>query len=409
MRHALRLWSRQATRQTALTVFLIVSLAVSLAGGAFALSLNSAVLWRSLPFENARDLVSIQARDKDGQPRWLSWSELESITASRIEPFDSVAGFTAADFNALAEPGLPPEPLSATVVSANFFDIFGVQVALGRLPESDSYGASRDRVVLLTHDFWQRRYRGATDIVGRSIQLSRPDYLGGGDEGYRVVGVLTSDTWLFWKDFDVVVPMQAEVSRISDPSRGLFERTVGRTRRGAGISSARSSVPILLERIRMAGSNQPPASLSVSALQDAIFADLRPQLTVVLWLAIIVFSLAGINVVISAIAQAAEQRGGTAIRLAVGASYARLLGDTFYQHGITLEIALCSAVVITSVTLRSVAMGVDQTRTSAIWCKRPTPWPGLSRSVVCPIHSTSDGSRYRYEMPLRPQPPTARR
>ena len=470
MRHALRLWLRQASRQTALTAFLVLSLAISLGGGAFALSLNSAVLWRSLPFKNARELVSIEAKDKDGQPRWLSWRELESVTASRIEPFDSVAGFTAADFNALSEPGLPPEPLSATVVSPDFFSTFGVRVALGRLPPLDSYGASRDRVVLLTHEFWQRRYRGAADIVGRSVRLSRPEYLGGGDEAYRVIGVLTSDTWLFWKDFDVVLPMQADLSRVGDPSRGLFERTVGRTTGGASMLSARSSAPILLERIRMAGSNRPPASLSVSALQDAIFADLRPQLTVVLWLAIIVFSLAGINVVISTIAQAAEQRRGTAIRLAVGASYTRLFGDTLRQHGITLcvamalgltlaqwlvvgvgsqmpdgwlaripgqlsalrvdayvlswliaalvstilfsggavhamtrrlrpwqllgsanaedtqrsrtwrsvlvgfEIALCSAVVITSVTLvtqlatlRAVTLGVDQTRTSAVW------------------------------------------
>ena len=103
--------------------------------------------------------------------------------------------------------------------------------------------------------------------------------------------------------------------------------------------SARSSAPILLERIRLPGSSQPPASLSVSALQDAIFADLRPQLTVVLWLAVMVFSLAGINVVISTIAQAAEQTRGTAIRLAVGASYARLLGETLQQHGLTLCLA----------------------------------------------------------------------
>jgi putative ABC transport system permease protein len=470
MRHAFRLWIRQATTHTALTVFLILSLAISLAGGAFALSLNSAVLWRNLPFESARELVSIQARGEDGQPRWLSWRELEALTASRIEPFDAVAGVTAADFNALSEPGLPPEPLLATVVSPDFFDVFGVRVALGALPPLDTYAASRDRVVLLTHDFWQRRFRGATDIVGRSIRLSRPDYLGGGDEGYRVIGVLTRDTWLLGKGFDVLLPMQAESARIRDSSRGLFERTVGRTTSGAIAASARSSAPILLERIRAAGSTRPTASLSVSALQDAIFADLRPQLTVVLWLAILVLSLAGINVVISTIAQAAEQRRGTAIRLAVGASYTRLCGDTLYQHGITLcvatalglalaqwlvggvgsqmpdgwlaripgqlsalrvdanvmwwlgaalvvtivfssgsvhamtrrlqpwsllssanaednlgartwrsalvglEIALCSAVVITSTTLvtqlvalRSVPMGVDPTRTSAIW------------------------------------------
>lgn len=470
MRHALQLWIRQATTHTALTAFLVLSLAISLAGGGFALSLNSAVLWRSLPFENARDLMSIQARGEDRQLRWLSWRELESMTASRIEPFDSVAGFTAADFNALSEAGLPPEPLSATVVSSNFFDVLGVRVALGGLPPLATYGASRDRVVLLTHEFWQRRFRGATDIVGRSIRLSRPEYLGGGDEGYRVIGVLTRDTWLLWKDFDVVLPMQAESSRISDSSRGLFERVVGRTTSGATAASARASAPILLERIRAARSTRPTASLSVSELQEAVFADLRPQLKVVLWLAILVLSLAGINVVISTIAQAAEQRRGTAIRLAVGASYTRLIGDTLYQHGITLciatalglalaqwlvggvgsqmpdgwlaripgqlsalrvdanvvwwlgaalvvtivfscgsvhamtrrlrpwsllcsaaaednlgartwrsalvglEIALCSAVMITSVTLvtqlitlRSVPMGVDRTRTSAIW------------------------------------------
>ena len=342
---AVRLWIRQAAGQMALTIFLVLSLAVSLAGGVFALSLNSAVLWRNLPFENARDLVSVQAMDPAGQPRWLSWRELNALTESRIDPFESIAGYTAADFNALSEPGLSPEPLSATVVSPAFFETLGVRVSLGALPPLDTYGASRDRVVLLTHDFWQRRYRGDADIVGRSIRLSRPDYLGGGDEGYRVIGVLSSDTWLFWKGFEVVVPMQAERSRISDPSRGLFERTVARTASGSSVASSRSSAAILLERIRTAGSNRPTMAVSVSALQDAIFADLKPQLTVILWLAIAVFSLAGINVVISTIAQATEQRRSTAIRLAVGASFTRLFGDTIYQHGITLGLAalLCLA------------------------------------------------------------------
>jgi putative ABC transport system permease protein len=339
MKHALRLWLRQAARQTALTAFLVLSLAIALGGGAFALSLNSAVLWRSLPFENARELVSLQVKDHDGQPRWLSWRELESVTASRVEPFDSIAGYTAADFNALSEPGLPPEPLSATLVSPNFFGTFGVRLALGTFPDRDSYGASRNRVVILSHEFWQRRYRGDAAIVGRSVRLSRPEYLGGGDESYRVIGVLASETWLFWKGFDVVMPMQAEAARIGDAARGVFERAAGRIASDASLASARASAPIVMERIRIAGSTRPPASLSISPLQDAIFADLRPQLTVVLWLAVIVFSLAGINVAISTIAQAVEQRRGTAIRLAVGASHARLFGDTVRLHGMTVFLA----------------------------------------------------------------------
>jgi len=346
IRHALRLWMREAARRAVLTVFLILSLAISLAGGVFALSLNSAVLWRGLPFENADDLVSIQATTEDGQPRWLSWPELDSVAASPVAPFESVAGFTAADFNALSEPALPPEPLTATVVSAGFFETFRVRLALGVLPEAAAYGATRDRVVLLTHDFWQRRYRGAAAIVGRTIRLSRPEYLGGGDDGYRVVGVLARDTWLLWEGVDIVLPMQADSSRIGDPSSGLFERTVGRTSRGASLSSARSSAPVLLNRVRMAGSSRPAASLSMSALQDSIFADLRPQLTVVLWLAIVVLSLAGINVVLFTIARATEERRGMAIRLAVGASRARLLGETVYQQGITVCLAAAAGLVL---------------------------------------------------------------
>ncbi len=130
MSYALRLWIRQASRQRALTAFLMLSLAVALGGGAFALSLNSAVLWRS-PFENARDLVSIDARDSDGRRRWLSWRELESVEAWTSQPFESIAGYTAADFNALSEPGLPPEPLSATVVSPSFFNTFRFAAAMG--------------------------------------------------------------------------------------------------------------------------------------------------------------------------------------------------------------------------------------------------------------------------------------
>ena len=339
MAFTLQLWFRHAAKQPALTLFLIVSLAIALGGGAFALSLNSAVLWRSLPFDHANELAAIEPTSENGQRRWLSWSELAAIAETPVEPFESIAGFTAADFNALAEPGLPPEPLAATVVSPGFFRTFRVGLALGRLPEPEAYGASRERVVLLSHPFWQRRYRGNAGIVGQSVRLSRPEYLGGGDEPYRVIGILERDAWLFWKDFDVVLPMQAAGSVLSDPSSGLFERVVGRTGRSANLAAARASAPIVADRIRSAESVKPLASLSVFDLQDAMFADLRPQMTVVLWLAVMVFSLAGLNVVISTVAQAADNSRQIAIRIAIGASHWRLFSDSLRAQAITLGIA----------------------------------------------------------------------
>lgn len=339
MTSALRLWLRQASTHTALTLFLVLSLAVGLGGGVFAMTLNSVVLWRSLPFDNAEDLVTVRATNAEHQPRWLSWQELEAIAAQPVGPFSSLAGYTAADFNALSEPGLPPEPLGATLVSSTFFDTFRITPAIGQVPARDTYGASRDRVVLLSHDFWQRRYKSAPDILGRAIRLSRPEYLGGGDESYRVIGVLPPETWLFWKEFDIVLPMQADASRISDPSAGVFERAVARMTPEATLAQAHASTSILADHIRAAGSTRSLAGVSIAPLQDAIFADLKPSFTVILWLAIMVFSLAALNIVISTIAQAATQRRSTAIRIAVGANYGRLFGDAIRQHAITLGIA----------------------------------------------------------------------
>ena len=137
MGNALRLWIRQATRQTALTAFLVLSLAISLGWRRLcAISQQRCAVAQSSVSRTPVTWCRSTARDADGQPRWLSWRELESMTQSRIEPFDSVAGYTAADFNALSEPGLPPEPLSATVVSPDFFARSAFASALGGLPRS---------------------------------------------------------------------------------------------------------------------------------------------------------------------------------------------------------------------------------------------------------------------------------
>lgn len=80
IKQAARLWIRQATRQVVLTVFLVLSLAVSLAGGVFALSLNSAVLWRNLPFDNPRDPIAVRRAIGASDRQIVSWYVSEWAT-----------------------------------------------------------------------------------------------------------------------------------------------------------------------------------------------------------------------------------------------------------------------------------------------------------------------------------------
>jgi hypothetical protein len=75
-----------------------------------------------------------------------------------------------------------PEWVWAQCVTANFFDMLGVRPVLGRtfLPEEDSAPGGHP-VVVLSHAFWQRRFNGDSNIVGRTLTLNR--------HAFTVVGV----------------------------------------------------------------------------------------------------------------------------------------------------------------------------------------------------------------------------
>ena len=70
------------------------------------------------------------------------------------------------------DPGGEPERLQGFAVSADLFRVLGVEAAQGRtfLEEEDRPG--NDRVVVISHELWQRRFGGAPDLVGKSIMLN---------------------------------------------------------------------------------------------------------------------------------------------------------------------------------------------------------------------------------------------
>jgi putative ABC transport system permease protein len=258
------------------------------------------------------------------------------LSGGAATSFQSVAGYTAADFGALSEPGLPPEGLAATLASSELFAMLGIEPELGRLPEADAYLPGSERVVLISHELWQRRYRGAQGIVGRVIQLAGPEYLEGADGAYRVVGVLPARVWLFWKRFDLILPLKAGQARMNNPNRGLVERMVARLNEGTSLKTARAQGDSLLARANSAGATLPVSAIAVEPLQDALFVDLRPKLMTLLSIAGVVFLLAAVNVVMAVTVQALQRRRETAICIAIGASGRRVFSEAVRDNAITV-------------------------------------------------------------------------
>jgi putative ABC transport system permease protein len=98
-----------------------------------------------------------------------------------------------------------PEELFAGEVTANFFQMIGVRPVLGRSfsPQEDKRG--HDRVAILSHGLWRRRFAGDTGVIGRSIVLN--------GESHQVIGILPRDFSWNNRRTDVWVPYLLDPNR----------------------------------------------------------------------------------------------------------------------------------------------------------------------------------------------------
>jgi putative ABC transport system permease protein len=342
----LKLWVRRGLQRPGRTAFFLLSFSVSLAGAVAAISLNSAVSWRSLPFLEAQSLVKLEIRNSEGQPRWWSWLELQAVALDPPPSLQGVAGYTVADVNIASEEARAPQALLATMVSADFFRVLGVGLSVGRPFSANEHLPGSPRVVLLSHDLWQGRYGGDPQVVGRTIDLSTPEYLGEPGDGYLVIGVLAPETWLFWRRSDLVLPFRADPQLLSKPRERLLEHVVGRLGPDATLASARIHVPSLVRRLTAIGGADSSDVVFVEELRSALFRDLRPKLRLVLTIAVLVFVLAAVNVVIAASSAALERQKETALRLAFGAAPLRLALDAGSQLALMSATASLLAIAV---------------------------------------------------------------
>ena len=113
-----------------------------------------------------------------------------------------------------------PEQLVAAAVTADFFRMIGVEPIIGRdfQPRRDTRG--RHRVVILSHELWQRRFASEASVVGKIILLD--------GESHRVIGVLPADFAWNNRQTDVWVPYLIDPYRDPRSTSGRYMSAVGR-------------------------------------------------------------------------------------------------------------------------------------------------------------------------------------
>ena len=227
---------RQVRRNPAFSAIAIATLALGIGGITAIFSAFDTILIRPLPYADADRLVMVwdDMSKSEGDStfvstpaEWIEWRRLNTVFTDLAcsQPGDAI----------LSGDG-EPEEVRARKVTWNLWSVLGVQPALGRVftEDEDDKGA---RVVVMSHGLWQRRFGGASDIVGRKISVN--------DEAYEVVGVMPRSFYFMpSRDIDMWMP-----ASFPPGLRGNFTwhdaQIVARLKPGVTLEHARQSMAAL--------------------------------------------------------------------------------------------------------------------------------------------------------------------
>jgi predicted permease len=274
---------RMLRRNFGFSLVVVVTLALGIGANTAIFTLVDALLLRQLDVPHAEQLVAVgnPARVSSlsqGGVRFdlLSYPLYETIRR-RAGSFQGVAASGRADRVEVAVDGHLPEHARGRYVSGNYFSVLGVPAALGR-----TFGAEEDRapgaspVVVISHDYWQRRFAGNPGALGKKILINDVPVtvIGITREGFRgeIVGS-SFDVWLPVMMQPVLMPHE----KFLEDWTTSWLLLLGRLKPGVTLSQATAELTTLERQTIVDNATSfkfsPPANVYAAAREDKVWVE----------------------------------------------------------------------------------------------------------------------------------------
>ncbi len=346
----LRYTVRTLQRDRGFAVIAVLILALGIGANIAVFSVVNTILLRPLPFYDPQRLVWIAPADANGlSASTYSVDAFDDLLAMN-RSYQDVTGyfaFSTSDNFKLTGRG-EPKPVTAIGVAYNFFPMLGVQPELGRSFTGDEALKGGPGIVMLSHAFWLREFKGDRTIVGKAITL------GGGPS--TVVGVLP-ETFDFGAVFSPGTKVDAYVPQVMDNIRtsGNVLALIGRLKPGVSVAQAQAEATVLFPKFYWS-KRYPDSAGGYTArpieLKQYVSGKLRRSL-IVLWCAVgLILLIVCVNLSNLLLARAAARSKEFALRSALGAGRGRLvrqlLTESLVLAGIGAVLGLGLAFGITS-------------------------------------------------------------
>lgn len=322
LRHDVSYALRQLRASRGFTLVAVLTLAVGIGATSTIFGAVHAVLLRPFPFGDP-DRVMLVSETWQGEPSAISAGNFVDYR-EQATAFEHLAARRYSSFN-LAE-GDEPERVVGARVSHGFFDVFGAEPMLGRvfLPEEDQPG--NERVVVLSHRLWQRRFGSDPGRVGRQILMN--------GVSHTVLGVMPQALDFMNDTEDLWVPIAFTRLELEARDEHGLE---GYGLLAPGVTPERAQAELeritarLVERFPLDNGGR---SARVTSFVDLLVQSSRERLLILQGAVGLVLLIACANVAGLLLARGAARRQELAMRSALGAGRGRIVRQLLTESAV---------------------------------------------------------------------------
>jgi putative ABC transport system permease protein len=328
-----RMWQelRQSVRSLRrgglLIAIAIFSLGIGIGSVTTIFSAVDVFMLRPLPYPESQDLLSVYTTNQDRGWTNVSFSVPDFVDFRERSQTMDVAASRGTSFN-LSE-GDRPERAEGRLLTWNWLRVLGVQPALGRGFTEDEEVEGRDRVALISHGLWQRRFGADPNVLGSDILLD--------GEPHTIVGVMPPDFWYasIFDDVWVPFPVQRDEARNSH-----YINVLARLREGFTPAQAADEVGRIAEQL---AGEYPETNTGNGARIETLHEDIfnegfRVGTTISSLAVLFLLLIACANVANLLLTHAVGREREMAIRSALGAGRGRIV-----RHFLTESLLLSFA------------------------------------------------------------------